>query len=140
MNTVPDYYNRLALFMAKMIHDGSYDAHSMDENGHLLYDPTKDKRFDYYFKTRNKYKAPEGSNVLYASSKTDQLYNTQRNMYNLLMSELNAERKRAGFEIFEEGDIIDKAYSELERSSYKSFVDTVYGYYDVDSQAEWHKT
>lgn len=41
----PDYYNRMILFIAKMIHDGVLDAHSFDENGVLKYDFTKDKRF-----------------------------------------------------------------------------------------------
>lgn len=140
MNTVPDYYNRLALLLAKMIHDGSYDAHGLDKDGYLTYDPKKDKRFSYYFEVRDKYKAEEGSVVKYKSSSTDKLYNKQKSLYNLLTDQLNSERIRMGYEKFSEGDIVDKAYSELERSSYKSFVDGVYGYYDVDSQSEIHKT
>ena len=33
---------------------------------------------------------------------------------------------------FKEEDLIDQAYSEQERSSYKSYTDTVYGYYDKE--------
>ena len=141
MNTIPDYYNRLALFLAKMIHDGSYDAHTLDEKQFLRYDPTKDKRFSYYFEKRSSYINPDPeSKYKYLPAPNDLEYNKQRAAYNLLISELNAENIRAGREIYEEGDIVDKAYSELERASFKSFTDTVYGYYDADSQAEWHKT
>lgn len=137
MNTIPDYYNRLALFLAKMIHDGSYDAHTLDEKQFLKYDPTKDKRFSYYFEKRSSYINPDPeSKYKYLPSPNDLEYNKQRAAYNLLISELNAENIRLGKEIYEEGDIVDKAYSELERASFKSFTDTVYGYYDADSQAE----
>ena len=137
MNTIPDYYNRLALFLAKMIHDGSYDAHTLDEKQFLRYDPTKDKRFSYYFEKRSSYINPDPeSKYKYLPAPNDLEYNKQRAAYNLLISELNAENIRAGREIYEEGDIVDKAYSELERASFKSFTDTVYGYYDADSQAE----
>ena len=141
MNTMPDYYNRLALFLAKMIHDGSYEAHSLDESGQMIYDPTQDKRFDHYFKVRDQYLNPStDSPIKYVSSKTDKLYNSQKGLYDIILKQRNSERIRAGFEPYQEGDIIDMAYSEQERSSFKSFTDTVYGYYDADSQAEWHKT
>ena len=137
MNTIPDYYNRLALFLAKMIHDGSYDAHTLDSKQHLIYDPTKDKRFEYYFKKRDSYKNSDASSKYkYLPSPNDLEYNKQRAAYNLLTSELNAERIRLNLDTYEDGDIIDKAYSEVERASFKSFTDTVYGYYDIDSQAE----
>jgi len=44
-NSAPDYFNRLCLFIAKMIEDGCWEAHSLDEKGNLVYDFTKDKRF-----------------------------------------------------------------------------------------------
>jgi len=43
----PDYYNRLTIFGAQMRADGCWEAHSM-VNGKLVYDWTKDKRFDVY--------------------------------------------------------------------------------------------
>jgi len=44
-NSAPDYFNRLTLFVAKMMEDGCFEAHSLDENGMLKYDFKKDKRF-----------------------------------------------------------------------------------------------
>jgi len=136
MNTIPDYYNRLALFLAKLIHEGSYDAHSM-VNGRLVYDPRKDQRFSHYFQVRDRHKNPNAdSPIKYLPSKDDLIYNTQRAKYNLLVQELNVNRQAQEYELYQEGDIVDLGYSELERSSYKTFTDTVYGYYDADSQAE----
>jgi hypothetical protein len=42
----PDYFNRLTLFIAKMIEDGCFEAHTLNANGELEYDWKKDKRFD----------------------------------------------------------------------------------------------
>lgn len=137
MNTIPDHYNRLSLFLAKMIHDGSYEAHTKTEDGFLVYDPKKDKRFSYYFENRHKHKNSKGE---YISAKDDEKYNKQRNLYRLLIDQLNKEGKLQNDEHIDEEQLVDKAYSDLERNSYKSFTDTVYGYYDKDSQAEWHNT
>ena len=42
----PDYLNRMVLFVAKMKHDGCYDAYSLDEKDRLKYDWRKDNRFN----------------------------------------------------------------------------------------------
>ena len=44
----PDFYNRMSIFVAQMMHDGSYEAHYIDDSGNLKYDYTKDKRFAVY--------------------------------------------------------------------------------------------
>lgn len=132
-NTIPDYYNRLALFIAKMMHDGSYDAHSMNEKGLIEYDPKKDTRFSYYLENREKNKDINGN---FIPAKNDVKYNEQRNLYNLVRIELNDEFKKFNKPELLEENMINQAYSEKERASYKSFTDTVYGYYDKDSQAE----
>ena len=84
-NTMPDYYNRLSLFLAKMIHDGNYDAHEMI-NGSLVYTPEKDERFSYYFQERDKYKDSKGR---YKAAESDKKFNEQRNKYLLLMGEFH---------------------------------------------------
>lgn len=134
-NTIPDYYNRLALVLAKMIKDGSYEAHYLTEDDKIKYDPTKDKRYSYYFQERDKYK----KDGLYLPAKGDKKFNEQRNKYNLAIELLNKEY--AGTKVFaENGNMIDKAYSEVERSSMKSFTDLVFGYYDKDSQSPANNT
>lgn len=127
-NTVPDYYNRLSLFLAKMIHDGSYEAHSLVD-GVFTYNPKKDDRFSYYLENRGKY---QGSNGEYLPSK-DVKYNEQRRHYLLVMSQINEESAISG-EHYTEKDLLPKAYSEKERRSFKTFTDMAYGYYDKDAQ------
>lgn len=135
-STIGDFYNRMALFIAKSIKDGSYDAHSIS-NGKLIYDPKKDKRFEYYLKNRDKYKNEKGQ---YIPATNDKKYNEQRNLYMLIMDEINNDLKIQGDNTLSEEDMLPQAYSEKERESFKSFSDTIYGYYDKDSQAEWHNT
>lgn len=131
-NTVPDYYNRLSLWLAKMIHDGSYEAHS-NKGGKFIYDPTKDKRFSHYLANRENYKDSQGR---YIPKNGDNVYNTQRNHYLLLMNQLNDEYVGEDFKPLTESDMIHKAYSSKERSSFKTFTDMVYGAYDKDAQSQ----
>jgi hypothetical protein len=125
----------MALFLAKMIYDGSYDAHSIIDN-QLVYDPTKDNRFSYYFKNRDKHKDDKGN---FIPAKNDLEYNKQRNLYILLVQQLNSDRAGVSDPLTEK-DIVDQAYSEIERNSFKSLTDTAYGYYDKDSQSQLHNT
>jgi hypothetical protein len=70
----PDYLNRMVLFVAKMKHDGCYDAYSLDENGRLKYEWRKDKRFD----------------LLAANDKSDiEAYNKQKALYYSLIRAFN---------------------------------------------------
>lgn len=41
----PDFLNRMTLFVARCIHDGAWEALSLDADGNLKYDWTKDERF-----------------------------------------------------------------------------------------------
>jgi len=132
-NTVPDYYNRLSIFLAKMIHDGSYEAHTLVD-GEIMYDATKDQRFNYYFEHRGKY-LKDGK---YTIAKNDAKYNLQRRTYLLLQQQLNAEY--TGEIKYNESDIVPKAYSAIERASLKSFTDMAYGYYDKDAQSQANNT
>ena len=134
-STLADYPNRLAIFLAMMIHDGSYDAHSY-EDGKLLYDPRKDGRFSYYFENRKKYM----KDGVYIPAPNDKKYNTQRQHYLLMQSELNQEYEYQGDSAYKEEDLISKAYTAKERNSIKSFIDMAYGYYDKDSQSQSHNT
>ena len=44
----PDFVNRMTLFAAKCMHDGSWEAFSLNSDGDLVYDWTKDARFKAY--------------------------------------------------------------------------------------------
>lgn len=130
-NTVGDYSNRLSILVAKMIHDGSYEAHTFEDDV-FKYDPRKDERFAYYLANRDKYKYGDK----YIPAKNDEKYNTQRRRYLLLIDQLNNEYR--GDMSFTEDSIVDKAYSAEERNSLKTMTDISYGYYEKDAQAQMH--
>lgn len=59
MNWITDYSVRQLVMVAQMMHDGTWEAHSIDDKGKVTYDAKKDKRFfnaDGSFAERN----PEG--------------------------------------------------------------------------------
>lgn len=133
MNSAPDYVNRLTLFVAKMIHDGCYDAHYMNEKGEFIYDPTKDRRFEIYFKKRSHY------NFQFAENNKE--YNDQRSLYLSMLSDFNEENTKMNMPILDEKkDLLPKAYTQKERESIKVFSDMAYGFYDHERSALWKHT
>lgn len=127
--TYGDYVNRMTLFIAQMIHDGVWDAHSNDENGLLIYDFKKDKRFDEYLKYKD--------NKNYSSEKFLQ----QRSLYRKLIEQFNIEGYRnSKGEILKFGDDLPQAYTIKDKESLKSFSDMAYGYYDDERKSLVNKT
>ena len=121
-NTAPDYVNRLSLFLAKMVKDGCYEAHELDENGILKYNPEKDARYSHYLNKRKQYD--------YKMHSTDNLYNDQRSKYLATIQEFNETRVVTGEEPLTEKDLLPAAYTHGERESIKTFTELAYGYYD----------
>lgn len=122
-NRAPDYINRMSLFLAKMLHDGSYQAHTLNKDGQLIYDPAKDKRYSYYFEKRKEYK--------FEYHKTDLEYNKQRNLYLTALEIYNTERAVLSREpLDEKTDKLPQAYTSKEKDSIKNFSDMAYGFYD----------
>jgi hypothetical protein len=50
--TYGDFVNRMVLLIAEMKKNGIWDAHKM-VNGELVYDMSKDKRFEIYYKHKS---------------------------------------------------------------------------------------
>ena len=71
--TRPDYYNRLTIFGAQMRGDGCWNAHSLNEDGLLQYDWTKDERFDLFAKYKNNPRGLSGAQL--------EKYNQQKGLY-----------------------------------------------------------
>jgi hypothetical protein len=121
-NTAPDYINRMALFLAKMTKDGCYNAHSLDSEGNLIYDPTKDDRYSYYLSKRESYD--------YKIHPSDQKYNDQRSMYLTKINMFNSEMLLGSEKPLTEKDLLPMAYTTAEKESIKTFTELAYGYYD----------
>lgn len=136
-STAPDYVNRLSIFIAKMKKDGSFVAHSINEDGELVYDPRKDERYAYYFANRNKYKV----NGKYIYTDKDPKYTTQRSLYLANLEIFNGEQMAVNEPLLSEEDLIPRAYTTKEKSSIKTFIDTAYGHYDHETTPLiFHKT
>lgn len=135
-STVGDYYNRMAVLLAKMIKEGSYEAHSMVDGG-LVYDVKKDKRYSKYLSERDNYKNSKGE---FMPKKGDEEFNRQRNRYLLTIEQLNKEGASTNQKKLTENDLIHKAFTQQERNSIKSYADLMYGAYDKDWQAQFPNT
>jgi hypothetical protein len=127
----PDFYNRMTIFVSQMMKDGSWEAHSIDENGQLHYDWKKDKRFEAY---------------AHPESHTKEEYNEARARYYATAQQLIREGARnADGTLFKLGDdkhpaALPKAYSNKESEAKKAVGDTMYGYYDSTKKSMMQAT
>lgn len=126
--TYGDFINRMTMFLAYMEKDGCLEAHSIID-GKFVYDMSKDKRFDEYYKHRN--------DPNYTSVK----FRKQKALYEVMMSEfISEDYKKPNGEFLKLGDDLPLAYTTRQRDNIKERADTVYGCYDneLKSQVE-HK-
>lgn len=124
----PDFYNRMTIFVAQMMHDGSYEAHYIDSNGNLKYNYQKDARFAAYAND------PSGKNKTAAWNKAYALYLATANQ---LVKE-GARNENGTF--FTIGQPLPKAYSNKESEAMKAVGDSMYGYYDSTKKSLWQAT
>ena len=123
-NSFPDFVNRMTLFLAKMIEDKAFSAHSLDKFGNLVYDFEKDERFEEY----NKYK----NNPNY----TSKTFLEQKALYRSMLEEFKTEgyvKEDGSFLKF--GDDLPRAYTTKQKASLKEFSDTMYGFYDQEAKS-----
>ena len=117
-----------------MIHDGCWKAHYMkkDADGveRLVYDCTKDERFDVYFKYKD-HAIPKNMEAK---------YNKQYGLYVATLNQFNDENKLAGKPLLKIGDKFSRAYTIRQRESIKSFADMSFGYYDLETRSQWNRT
>ncbi len=120
-NAAPEYFNRMSLFVAQMIHDGSFDAHKM-VGDKMVYDWKLDARFSDY--ANNKTTSPK--------------YNEQKGLYTAMMNDFIAQglTKENGSQ-YQIGDALPYAYTSKQRESLKSFSDSINGSYDHETKVLW---
>ena len=120
--TSPDFMHRMSLLVAKMMSDGCFEAHSIDENGVLVYDFKKDKRFQHLI--NNDTDSPE--------------YIKEKSLYLTMIDDFN----RTGFKNPDGSDLngenldaLPQAYTRQEGQSIKNYADFLYGHYDDESRS-----
>lgn len=109
--TSPDYFTRMGMLLAQMIHEGVFEALGYDQNG-LTYDWKKDKRFSDYAK---------GSGPK---------YDEQRAEFLSRIEQYNA----AHFTKLTEKDGLPEPYTQDEMRALKQFSDMTFGAYDHDTK------
>ncbi|MEG0773616.1 hypothetical protein [Clostridium sp.] len=126
----------MSLFIAQMIHDGTWEAHEIitnhDGSKELKYDISKDKRFDMFVKYKG--------DISKVPNSEKEKFNFQESLYNVILDEINIDAENPY--IYKNGDIpyLSKAYTNRQRTSIKSFADTSFGYYDNETKAIFFKT
>lgn len=132
MNTIaPDWFNRMILFIAKMKADGTFDAHSIGENGELVYDISKDKRVAEYWNNRH-------------HPKNTSEYLRAKEYYILKMQQFEREgyRNPDGSALSysdAKQDPFPRAYTTQEEESAKEQIGLVYGYYSHQERSTMQK-
>lgn len=130
-NTRPDWYNRMAIFVAKMIADGSWEAHTLDpKTNKLKYDMSKDKRYAMYAKYRkNPPKKGEAHFDEYQKQYAQYLW--------ALQSFEKAGIKNENGQPLKEGDDLPIAYTVEETNSIKETTGMLYGYYNHEERTSF---
>ena len=126
----PDFYNRMTIFAAQMMHDGSWEAHSIDKKtNELIYKWEKDKRFAAYAKDK------EGKN-----GKTKEWQEAKAMYYTVAQQLVREGARHKNGTLFKIGDDLPKAYSNKESEAKKAVGDTMYGYYDSTKKSLMQST
>lgn len=112
----PDFLNRMTLFVARCMHDGVWDAFSLDENGNLKYDWTKDARFKAF---------------KYGVVGSDE-YKKAKSLYFSRIREYNQEHPEAPLEMT---DALPEPYSKRSINAIRGLGDNIYGSYDKGKKA-----
>lgn len=112
----PDFLNRMTLFVAKCMHDGVWDAISLDSDGNLKYDWTKDTRFKAF-----KY-GVVGSEE----------YKKAKSLYFSRIREYNQEHPDNPIEMT---DDLPEPYSKRMINAIRGLGDNIYGSYDKGKRA-----
>ena len=116
----PDFLNRMTLFVAKCMHDGVWDAFSLDKNGNLKYDWTKDKRFA----------------ALNSAPINSDEYKKAKSLYFSRIKEYNEEHPDNPIEMPDSGlPNLPEAYSMRVVNAIRALGDNIYGSYDKGKKA-----
>lgn len=126
----PDFYNRMTIFISQMQGDGCLEAHSLDADGRLVYDWTKDKRFSKFAE------AVRNGNI----NSRDPEVAKQKSLYYTVAQQFVAEHaKNSDGSIFElnmnNPKPLPRAYTNKQAESMKSLGDNIYGYYSHEKKS-----
>lgn len=127
----PDYYNRLTIFGAQMRGDGCFDAHSVVD-GKLVYDWTKDKRFDLFAKVKGDESKVFPSEIAKFKEQKALYYTMAKEMVN--DGTVNSDGNKFILNMNNPMPL-PKAYTVRQSESMKALGDKTYGYYASEKKS-----
>lgn len=116
----PDFLNRMVLFVAKCMHDGSWEAFDLKDNK-LVYDWRKDKRYSVF------------SGV---DQGTQQEYEKQKEAYYNAIRQYNLEHPDKTIS-FQDEKGLPVAYSNQQIQQMRQLASSIYGAYDKSMRAKY---
>lgn len=121
----PDYYNRMAIFLSQMMGDGCYNAVSIDEDGKLIYDWTKDERYSAF--------ANNDKSDMAKYNKAKAAYYAAAQQF---IKEGTTNPDGTPFELnMNDPKPLPRVYTNLQAESHKSLADDIYGYYSHEKKS-----
>jgi len=116
------------MLVAHLKEIGAYEAYSLDKDGVLQYDMTKDKRFDIYLKYKD--------DISKIPDKDIDTYNRQYTLYMEMLKdfEIAGKVKQDGSK-YVEGDLLPEALSPRLQNNLKVVADKLYGNYDKETKS-----
>ena len=125
MASRPDFYNRMTIFLSQMKADGCYEAHSLDQDGNLVYDCKLDKRYKALWDGTPKDSAEYKKALSRYIPVAQQFVREGAKNPNGSKFEFNINNPTE----------LPRAYTVQESESRKDVADSLYGYYDHTKKA-----
>ena len=121
LNNMPDHYNRMAYFVARMVKDGSYKAYQK-QGDEYVYNPKLDNRFSIYF----------------SGKKSNPEYDKQKALYIYLLDRMSKVVNGTRME----GDtmILNIPYTPEQSNTFKVEADRLHGFYNHEDKMKFAKT
>lgn len=128
-STSPDFVHRNAILTAILKHRGSWGAYELNEDKELVYDMSKDKFYEVFWKYKDRY-----SEIM--DDKTRLRFREQERYY---INALNDWNRRYGMNL-QYGDALPQALSPTEANGIRVYADHLYGNYDKDTKSLLQKS
>lgn len=123
-STMPDFVHRNGIMVAYLKHRGSWDAYVMNDDKKLVYDMSKDKFYEIFWKYKDKYHE-------ITDDKTKKKFKEQETYYRNALDDWN---RHYGMEL-NYGDTLPQALSPSESNGVRVYADHLYGNYDKNTKS-----
>ena len=128
-STSPDFVHRNGILTAVLKHRGSWEAYELNENNELVYDMSKDKFYEVFWKYKDHY-----SEIM--DDKTKLQFKEQEQYY---INALNDWNRSYGMNL-KYGDALPQALSPQEANGIRVYADHLYGNYDRNTKSLLQKS